>query len=695
MFWILAVVAVGGVTEPLRAQDAGLVIRRLDFEGNASIDALALEAAISTTKSSWFARSSLVRWLGLGEKRRLNEREFRVDVARIRLFYQMSGFLDARVDTTVVRTATDAFITMRITEGEPIRVRSVVVAGLDSLADRAEVVRDLPLREGMPFNRYRLLAAIDTVQLRLWDRGFPTASVLLRRPEVDRTARSVVVELTAELGQPATIGSVRVEGTEAVDSSLVRELLATRTGRPFRYAELYRSQLNLYQSGLFRFASVGTDTTRFAIGDQTVPLLVRVQEGPLHRARAGLGIATNDCIRAAAGWTARNVGGRGRQVDFSGQVSKIGVTVDPFRSTVCDKLEEDTLGSRRMNYGLTASLRRPAFLSPANALTGSLFAERRSEFRVFSRDDIGASLTFTREGALGVPVSLAYRISYGATEADPVRFCAFFFACLAEDVAQLSDRRIGATLTGSVARQRVNNLLDPSRGSIYSFEATVSAPWLGSTRFSEFTRLVAEGSWYRPLGSEVVLAARLKGGITFAPRLRLGGAAGNFVPPDQRFYAGGANDVRGFDRNQLGPVVYLTDESNLRPDSTVIDLDEVQVAPTGGNTLALANVELRLPSPLLAGRLRWALFVDGGGVWERGGAFATGAVFRVTPGFGFRFATPLGPMRFDLAYNKSDLPTGVLFAATSNDLFRVRDDFRKVQRSSFPFNIQFSVGQAF
>lgn len=671
------------------------MIRRLDFVGNSSIDALALEAAISTTKSSWFASSPAVRWLGLGEKRRLNEREFRVDVARIRLFYQMSGYLDARVDTTVVRTDTDAFITLRITEGEPVRVTSLVVAGLDSLADRDAVVRDLPLREGMPFNRYRLLAAIDTVQLRLWDRGFPTASVLLRRPEVDRARKSVVVELTAEVGQPAVIGSIRVDGTDAVDSSLVRQLLATRTGRPFRYAELYRSQLNLYQSGLFRFASVGTDTTRFAIGDQTVPLVVRVQEGPLHRARAGLGIATNDCIRAAAGWTARNVGGRGRQVDFSGQVSKIGVTVDPFRSTVCSGLEDDTLGSRRINYGLTASLRRPAFLAPANALTGSLFAERRSEFRVFSRDDIGASVSFTREGALGTPVSLAYRISYGATQADAVRFCAFFLACRTDDVAQLSDRRISATLTGSVARQRVNNLLDPTRGSIYSFEATVSAPWLGSTRFSEFTRLVAEGAWYRPLGSDVVLAGRVKGGITFAPRLLLGGVAGNFVPPDQRFYAGGANDVRGFDRNQLGPVVYLTEEANLRADSSVIDPDLVQVAPTGGNTLALANVELRLPSPVLAGRLRWAVFVDGGGVWERGGALGTNAFFRFTPGFGFRFATPLGPMRFDLAYNRSDLPEGVLFAASSNDLTRVRDDYRKELRSSFPFNIQFSVGQAF
>ncbi|MFN0178656.1 MAG: outer membrane protein assembly factor [Gemmatimonadales bacterium] len=678
----------------IEAQEAGLIIRRLNFEGNRSIQSALLAAAIATTQSSWFARAPLVRGLGLGEKRRLNERDFRIDVARIRLFYQMSGFLDARVDTVVVRTDRDAYITFKITEGEPVRVVSLTVSGIDSLPKRDDVVRDLPLRVGMPYNRYRLVAAIDSVQMRMWDQGYPTASVLLRRPEVDRVGKSVAVELVAELGLPAVIGAIRVDGSVAVDSGLVRQLLATRTGRAFRPAELYRSQLNLYQSGLFRFASVGIDTTRFAIGDQTVPLLVQVQEGPLHRARAGIGIATNDCIRASAGWTARNWSGRGRQLDFGAQVSKLGVTVDPFRSTVCDGLEEDTLGSRRINYGLTASLRRPVFLGPSNAITASLFAERRSEYRVFRREDLGASLTFSREGALGTPVAVSYRISYGATQADQVRFCAFFLACRIEDVAQLSDRRISATLTGSIARQRVNNLLDPSRGSIYSFEATFSSPLIGSTRFSEFTRLVAEGSWYRPLGSEVVLAARVKGGITFAPRLRLSSTASNFVPPDQRFYAGGANDVRGYDRNQLGPVVYVTDSANIAG-GAVTDPELVQVAPTGGNTLVLANLELRVPSPFLSERLRWAFFVDAGGVWERGESLGTTSLLRVTPGVGFRFGTPLGPMRFDLAYNRTDLPTGVLFAATATQLTRVRDDFQLVRARKFPFNIQVSVGQAF
>ena len=688
---ILFGIVVATSAPPALAQETGLLIRRLKFEGNRSIRAVALEAAISTTKSSWFVRSGVVNWIGLGEKRYLNEREFRTDAARIRLFYQLSGFLDVQVDTVVVRTAGAAYLTFRISEGEPIRVRSFTVSGLDTLSNRARVVENLPLRVGAPYNRYLLVATADTIQNRLWNQGYPTASVLVGKRAVDRAARTAELELVADPGMPATIGSIKIVGTKLVDSSFVRSLLATRTGRPFRSLDLYRSQINLYQSSLFRYATVGNDTTLFTLGDPTVPLMVQVQEGPLFRARSGLGVGTNDCVRASAGWTARNVGGRGRQLDFGGEVSKIGVTTNPFRSTICNGLEDDTLGSRRLNYGVSASLRRPVFLSPSNALTGTLFAERRSEIKVYLREEIGTSITFSRDAGRGLPVSLTYRIGYGRTQAGAVSFCAFFLACRSDDVAQLRERRFAATLTGTASRQRVNNLVDPTRGSVISFEATFSSPLIGSTRFSEFTRAVAEGSWYRPLGNDVVLAARVKGGIIFSPRLRLAAGAANFVPPEQRFYAGGANDVRGYDRNELGPVVYVTPASNVQTGGTVGFPDSVQVAPIGGNTLVLGNLELRLPSPFLNGRLRWVAFLDGGGVWERGSVLGAGV--RLTPGAGLRFSTPLGPMRFDVAYNGSDLPEGALYSVKDEVLTLVRADYRKALNRKF--NIQVSVGQAF
>ena len=77
--------------------------------------------------------------------------------------------------------------------------------------------------------------------------------------------------------------------------------------------------------------------------------------------------------------------------------------------------------------------------------------------------------------------------------------------------------------------------------------------------------------------------------------------------------------MRGFQRNELGPVIYvcLRDSPNV-PDS-------VRVAATGGNTFVLGNVEIRVPSPVFSSRLRLAAFVDAGNVWQRQGPRMGGA----------------------------------------------------------------------
>ncbi|HET7239517.1 MAG TPA: POTRA domain-containing protein, partial [Gemmatimonadales bacterium] len=155
------------------------MIRELRFEGNRAIPDEVIATAIVTTQSSFFARKFLVRWLGLGEKRYFDEQEFRRDVVRIEVLYRRSGYPQAQIDTAVVRDPLNVFITFRITEGPPIRVVRLSANGLDSLTDelRRQVLRDLPLQQDDPFNRYLMQANSDTVLRRLKDHGYPDARV--------------------------------------------------------------------------------------------------------------------------------------------------------------------------------------------------------------------------------------------------------------------------------------------------------------------------------------------------------------------------------------------------------------------------------------------------------------------------------------------------------------------------------------
>jgi outer membrane protein insertion porin family len=698
------------LASPAAAQQPARVVRQLAFEGNSAVTDEVLASAIATTNSSWFARVFLVRWLGLGEKRYFDEQEFRRDVVRLEVLYRRSGYPHVQIDTTVRRTPENVSITFRIKEGEPTRVAAFKVTGLDSLPAkvRERTLVDLPLRHGDPFNRFRMQAASDTITRRLKDRGYPSARVFSSF-ETNKQTDTAAVTLDVVPGKRALVGRVDVVGTNRVEPELVRKLLISRPGRLYSQDELLQSQRNLYQSDLFRFATVNIDSAAFVPGADSVPISVSVNESKRRRIRSGIGFGTEDCFRSSAGWTTRNfLGGAGRILDLTGRISKVGVA-QPFawgldNSPLCSALKDDTVGSAKLNFSLGAAVKRPAFLSPNNTISVSLFTERRSEFKVYLRQETGTSITIRRETPRRrIPLSLAYTLSYGHTEATAVSFCASFNACTPDVVALLRQNRVLATLTASGTLPRVNNPLDPSRGSLGSLEITESAKQLGSSSFEQFTRAVADYSWYRPLSRDVVLSWRIRGGIIFAPSVDVATQTGNFIPPEQRFYAGGPNDVRGFDRNELGPVVYVVPKSHV--DSTLanpvvanrtpLDPDSVQVAATGGNTLAVANIELRVPSPIFSSRLRLAAFVDAGGVWQRNEPNSP-AVIRVTPGVGLRLSTPLGPARLDVAYNPYKLQAGTLFQFdTTGALTPVAGQSSYVLDRKGRLTFHVAVGQAF
>jgi len=236
-------------TPAVEAQEPPRVIRELRFEGNRSIPDEVIASAIATTNSSWFARAFLFRWIGLGEKRYFDEQEFRRDVVRIEVLYRRSGYPQAQIDTVVVRDPLNVFITFRIDEGPPIRVVKLAIVGLDTLGEDLHrlVLRDLPLQEGDPFNRYLMQSSSDTLSHRLKDHGYPGARVFTSF-ETNRDALTAQVSYEVETGQPAVFGTARVVGAKRIAPGLVRALLVARPGRPYAEDQLFQSQRNLYSS---------------------------------------------------------------------------------------------------------------------------------------------------------------------------------------------------------------------------------------------------------------------------------------------------------------------------------------------------------------------------------------------------------------------------------------------------------------
>ena len=186
-----------------------------------------------------------------------------------------------------------------------------------------------------------------------------------------------------------------------------------------------------------------------------------------------------------------------------------------------------------------------------------------------------------------------------------------------------------------------NDLLNPTRGGRTRIKFTPYLESLGSTL--SFYSTSVRHSHYLALDDE--------GDLVLAGRAGIGsivGASTSNLPADKRFYTGGSGSVRGYALQSVGPL----DAAN---------------EPIGGSALLDFGAELRWR---VYGDFGIVPFIDAGQVYDQevpsfDGDLQWGA------GLGFRYFTPIGPIRADLAFP--------LNPRDSDDAFQV----------------YFSLGQAF
>jgi outer membrane protein assembly factor BamA len=624
---------------------------------------------------------------------RLNPDVLRHDLTQLQLFYRQSGYFGARVIPVVRPTAdsTDVVLTFVISPGEPVYLESLDIEGVNGLLGPGLGER-LPSKPGEIFDLGALTASADTIQRELQSLGHAYA-VVLRNYTADTLTHQATARLIAVPGPVVVVDSIIVEGTPHLGRDAVLRQITFRPGDLLLGERLIESQRNLYGLDIVQFATVSVapdSLQRTPLDSATATVLIQVTEAPVHLVEAAAGYGTVDCFRTSAQWTSRSLAGGARRLTLTGAVSKIGIG-EPldlgFGHSICRAFAQDTF-EHELDYRFTGELVQPWFLTPRNRLVLNAYAERISEPSVYQLEAQGGRFTVVRRlGRTDLLTSLV-NVEHGRTIASDALFCATFLVCLPADIDSLSRFRWLNTFGLNWVRDRSNYILDPTSGYV----ARVGAGWATRVLGSQITFLrgVSEGSTYFPFGDASVLALHLRLGSFFGTASLAPGHG--FIPPEERFFAGGSTTVRGYSRNELGPGVYV----GSGPAFT--DTTTITFSPTGGTRLFVGNVELRFPSPVARDLLRLALFVDAGAVTSNAPGAASLNKLRVTPGFGVRIRTPVGPVRADIGYNPYLPLTAPLFLpdTMTGGLIRVLDSFTPPAPSFLNhFRLHLAVGQPF
>lgn len=674
-----------GVQLSAQSDDEPLKVTGLHFEGNEFLSDFMLRSSIATSDSRPLFPFLLLELLPFDVDRFFDELEFRRDVLRLIVLYRQTGFLAVALDTTVLRDERTVEITFHIREGDPVRVGRVDVTGTEGILPERVLTRDLPLRTGDTFDRLKLQISADSIRQALQDIGYPEAEVF-RNFDVDTGSLTADVHFQVVPGPLATIDEISVVGSDRVSAAVVRRALTFQRGDVFRRRQLFQSQRSLYGLSAYNFVDVSLDPQSVGDNDSLVGIRVQVTEGRLSRLRGGVGYGTVDCFRTQASYRVTNFLGGARVLELAGRLSKIGALNPDFRGPIlCASLREEPDSRAQLNHQISATLRVPFFLSRRNSAALTLFQERRSEFQAFVRQVVGLNLSFTRSLSERVPVTFSYDLSYGRTEADPATFCTFLNVCRVVDIEPFTSKLIRSTVGLSLDYNATNSPTNPTRGVRWHGEGKWASPTIGSDSLIQFARLLGEVTLYTRLGRGAVLAFRARSGRIMSSRLGGEGFEIEFIPPEERFYAGGPNSVRGFSQNELGPVVRV-----LREDSSQL------ISPTGGNAIVVGNAELRLPTAAFEGKLGFGLFLDVGQVFDTRADLGNRPGLRLTPGVGIRYATPIGPLRFDVAYNPYDPERSPLYKVDT-DLVLQPDAPPPPAPSGFLQRLQlnFAIGEAF
>lgn len=583
---------------------------------------------------------------------------FDVDKQRIGRWYRARGFYDARV--TAVRTYADGHllnepddcdgsksdckldVMVQVQEGEPALVSAVDLESNTALpAELLErLTAALSVRRGQRFDEALYEADKEELRALLWNVSYARASVT-GSVSIDPGKHTARVVYKLDPGPACVFGHVRVEGAEELPARLIVEAADIPEHEPYSYERVLDAEQAVIALGVFSSVQLKPQGQ-----GRVVDLVALVKVGRLERWSAGIGIMSGSMQRSIAGETESvpqwdvHLSGAYENRDFLGGLRRLRVEDRP---RLISPREFPAVTTPRLGNVLSVRYEQPATFERRTAL----FSENTWDFgpdpyQGFFRHDISDKLGLQRDfwrQRVHTRIAVAHDL-YEITDIDPP--------------ATVSDYRLPYLEQYFIFDLR-NDPQRPRLGAYFSMNAQQAFQLSGYGSW-DYVRVAPDLRGYLPLMWDFVLAARVALGALFIldadPALdptseRLG-------PQSYRLRGGGANSNRGFSAGTLGA-----------------GLD-------GGIRRFEGSIELRIP---FGSDFGMALFGDIGDVNQ--GKTVRFDHLNAAVGFGLRYFTILGPLRFDAGWRIPGLQ--VLGGAPD----------KRVRVKVLPSAAHLTIGQAF
>ncbi|MBB4187972.1 outer membrane protein insertion porin family [Sinorhizobium terangae] len=588
-------------------------ISQINFVGNEAYSDGRLQSVIATKESGIF--SFLTR------KDVYNPDKLRADEELLRQFYYNRGYADFQVissDAVLNEETNEYTVTITVEEGPRYDFGAVNVESTVEGVDAEELRGLIQSREGSVYKAKDVQDTMREISKRVASEGYPFARVTPRGNR-DLANHTIAVDYLVDQGERAYVERIEIRGNTRTRDYVIRREFDVGEGDAFNQEMIARAKRRLEALGYF--SSVNISTQPGSAADRVV-IVVDVQDqstgsfgiGGGYSAGSGGGFLVEASIEE------KNFLGRGQYIRLAA-------------------------GKGEDSQTYNVSFTEPYFLGYRLAAGFDLFKnENDFDDDHYSYNDQGFSLRVTAP----ITEALSTTLRYNYTE--------FEYFGDKDELSTPYDRAIdGSPWTRSSVSQSITyNTLDDAQLPHEGILASVTQEFAGLGGSSDFYKLTGKAKWYYTVNDEADIIASLGGSAG-----HLFKTSGSMEVFDQ--FQLGSNDIRGFERNGLGPRVNNGDA-------------------LGGTTYFTASAETSFPLPGLPrdSGFRGALFVDAGTLYGNDVAVGPGesvrgedASLRASVGVGLIWASPFGPLRVDYA-----VPVA-------------KEDFDEIQNFKFGINSSF------
>jgi len=603
------------------------------------VTSVSVEGNKALTSSSLLLHSAVKKagFLGHGL---YSDELLRTSSKNLEATYRAEGFSDVKVTHKVEGKGGDLRVTFLVAEGPRDVVRELKIVGNDTMTVGQLLPKGLKLAAGEPYSQSKADEDRRNITVKYLESGYLIASFRQVITSDKSDPHSLLVTYQISEGPRVTASSIVTLGRLHTRQTFIDRAGKFTLHAPVTTGEMLSAESRLYNPGIFDWAEV---TPRRQITTQTAEdVLVKVHEAPRNVFTYGIGF---EVIERGGSLPSGTVALPG--LPPVGVTSNFATSEKTFwgprgsaeytRRNVFGMAESLSLATLdgRLLQRVTASFQDPSFhgTSFTSNLNGSF--EHNSENPIFTDRLEQAGFQLQRSLDHKKQQRLYLRYSYSVTQITNL--------IIPQLILNSSDLNVRlSTLSATYSRDTRDNFLDATRGIYESVEADFNPQVLGSS--VSFARILAQTATYRKLPHKVVWANSVRVGFDTA-------FAGSHVPLSQEFFSGGGSTLRGFPLDGAGPQRTIIACGNPAVATTCSPI----TVPDGGRQLFIANSEFRIPTPVIYKGVSVVAFYDGGNVFQ---AIGFHGRYTNSVGGGIRYATPVGPIRFDIGHNMNS-PVGV------------------------------------